>query len=126
MLEVKPESMDLIFQALANSTRRRILDLLVERPGMCLVDLCEHFSVTRIALIKHLRVLEEAQLIVLRKVGRKKEIYFNVVPIQLIYDRWTSQYSQFWASKAVDLKFEVESLVLQEPQPNKRKRSTKK
>lgn len=99
-----PESMDLVFHALANRTRRRILDVLRERPGCCVNEVCQHFDMSRIAVIKHLRVLEAAQLIVLKKAGRRKEIYFNFVPIQLIYDRWTNDYASFWAQKAVDFK----------------------
>jgi predicted transcriptional regulator len=105
---MKPESMDLVFHALANRTRRKILDLIKAAPGSCVGDVCKYFEVSRIAVIKHLRVLEQAQLIVLQKNGRRRELYFNAVPIQMIYDRWTSEYSAFWASKATDLKFLVE------------------
>ncbi len=104
-----PESMDLVFHALANRARRKLLDLIKEHPGSSVNDLCAEFEVSRIAVMKHLRVLEESQLIVVRKNGRRREIYFNVVPIQLIYDRWTSEFSSFWASKAVDLKFFLEA-----------------
>ncbi len=104
-----PESMDLVFHALAKRARRKLLDLIKERPGSSVNDLCAEFEVSRIAVMKHLRVLEESQLIVVRKNGRRREIYFNVVPIQLIYDRWTSEFSSFWASKAVDLKFFLEA-----------------
>ena len=61
--------------------------------------------------MKHLRVLEEAQLIVSKKNGRSRELYFNVTPIQLIYDRWTTEYSSFWASKVADLKHQLESTI---------------
>ncbi len=106
-----PESMDLLFHALASRVRRKLLDLIKERPGCSVNDLCCEFEVSRIAIMKHLRVLEESQLIVLQKNGRRKEIYFNVVPIQLIYDRWTSEYSAFWAAKTVDLKFLIEDEI---------------
>ena len=113
--------MDLVFHALANRARRKLLDLIKEHPGSSVNDLCAEFEVSRIAVMKHLRVLEESQLIVVRKNGRRREIYFNVVPIQLIYDRWTSEYSSFWASKAVDLKFFIESeqTITSKPKPNK-------
>lgn len=101
--------MDLVFHALASRARRKLLDLVKERPGSCVNDLCAEFEVSRVAVMKHLRVLEEAQLIVLQKKGRRREIYFNVVPIQLIYDRWTSEFSGFWAAKVVDLKFLIEA-----------------
>jgi DNA-binding transcriptional ArsR family regulator len=100
--------MDLVFHALASRARRKLLDLIKERPGSSVNDLCAQFDVSRIAVMKHLRVLEQAQLIVLQKSGRRREIYFNVVPIQMIYDRWTTEYSRFWAAKAVDLKFFIE------------------
>lgn len=106
---MKPESMDLVFQALASRVRRRLLDVIKDSPGCCVNDVCQYFDVSRIAVMKHLRVLEQAQLITLQKNGRRREMYFNAVPIQMIYDRWTSEYSSFWASKAVDLKFLVET-----------------
>jgi predicted transcriptional regulator len=106
---MKPESMDLVFHALASRTRRKILDVIKSAPGSCVGDVCKYFEISRIAVIKHLRVLEQAQLIVLQKNGRRRELYFNAVPIQLIYDRWTSDYSAFWASKATDVKFLVEA-----------------
>lgn len=108
---MKLETMDLTFQALASQPRRRLLDLVKSMPGCSVNDVCKYFETSRIAVMKHLRVLEQAQLIVSRKRGRTRELYFNVVPIQLIYDRWTTEYSSFWASKVTDLKFQVESQV---------------
>ncbi len=105
--------MDNVFRALASRVRRKLLDLIKEHPGSSVSDLCTAFEVSRIAVMKHLRVLEESQLIILQKNGRRREIYFNVVPIQLIYDRWTSEYSAFWAAKAVDLKFFIEDELSQ-------------
>ena len=123
---MKPESMDLVFHALASPARRKLLDLIKKRPGSCVNDLCAEFDVSRIAVMKHLRVLEESQLIVIQKKGRRREIYFNVVPIQMIYDRWTSEYSQFWAAKAVDLKFFIESGVSDPGSSKKFKKGSKK
>ena len=105
---MKPESMDLVFHALASRPRRKILDIVKATPGCCVGDVCKYFEISRIAVIKHLRVLEQVQLILLQKNGRRRELYFNAVPIQLIYDRWTTDYSAFWASQATDLKFLVE------------------
>ncbi|MBL8872402.1 MAG: helix-turn-helix transcriptional regulator [Planctomycetaceae bacterium] len=104
-----PESMDLVFHALASRARRAILDIVRDRPGCCVQEVCVHFDVSRIMILKHLRILEEAQLLVLKKAGRKVELYFNAVPIQMIYDRWTSEYSSYWASKIVDFKMLLES-----------------
>ena len=101
---MKMDSMDLVFQALAHPARRRILDLVQRTPGCSVNDLCRHFDTSRIAVMKHLRVLEAAQLIVSQKTGRTRELYFNVIPIQMIYDRWTNEYSKFWAGRIADLK----------------------
>lgn len=106
---MKPDTMDAIFQALANRHRRKILDLVKNMPGSSVNDVAKYFDMSRIAVMKHLRVLEDAELIVSRKEGRTRELYFNSVPIQLIYDRWTTEYSAFWASQVTDLKFLAES-----------------
>lgn len=100
--------MDLVFHALSSQPRRRILDIVQARPGASVGDVAKYFDISRIAVMKHLRVLEEAELIIPRKQGRVRELYFNPVPIQMIYDRWTSDYSKFWASKVTDLKFQAE------------------
>lgn len=101
--------MDTVFQALAGAPRRRILDIVREMPGCNVNDVCKYFDMSRIAVMKHLNLLEEAQLIISQKVGRSRELYFNAAPIQLIYDRWTTEYSSFWASQVTDLKFKAES-----------------
>lgn len=106
---MKPESMDAIFQALAHQTRRKILDILKTMPGCSVNDVCKYFEMSRIAVMKHLRILEEANLVISQKSGRTRELYFNAVPIQLIYDRWTSEYSEFWASHVTDIKFKSEA-----------------
>lgn len=106
---MKLESMDNVFQALGHATRRQILDLVKEMPGCSVNDISKYFEISRIGVMKHLRVLEDAELIITRKPGRTREIYFNVVPIQWIYDRWTTEYSSFWASKVTDLKMAIES-----------------
>lgn len=106
---MKPEEMDLVFFALAHAARRKILDLLRQMPGCSVADVCKYFDTSRIAVMKHLAVLEQAQLVIPRKQGRVRELYLNVVPIQLIYDRWTTEYSSFWAAKATDLKFLIET-----------------
>ena len=101
--------MDAVFQALANAHRRKILDLIKGMPGCSVNDVCKYFDMSRIAVMKHLRVLEDADLIISRKSGRIREIYFNVVPIQLVYDRWTTEYSKLWASHVTDIKFKAEA-----------------
>lgn len=102
------DDMEAVFQALAHRDRRRILDIVKNRPGCCVGDVCAHFKVSRIAVMKHLAVLEAAGLIVSEKQGRQRRLHHNPAPIQMIYDRWTTEYSQFWASRVLDVKYAVE------------------
>jgi predicted transcriptional regulator len=120
---MKPDDLDGVFLALANQTRRRILDIVKAMPGSSVNDVAKYFAMSRIAVMKHLGVLEAAQLIVSRKPGRTRELYFNAVPIQMIYDRWTSEYGAFWASQVADLKYQIESK--QAPKPPKNRREPK-
>jgi len=115
-----PDDMDAVFQALAHRDRRRVLDLVRNHPGCCVEDLCAHFTTSRIAVLKHIRVLERAQLLHSEKVGRKRRLYFNVVPIQIVYDRWATEYSALWAGKLTRLKYQVETAALQAPAKRKR------
>ena len=85
-----------------------MLDLVKDQPGMTVSELASHFFFTRYAVLKHLRVLEDAGLIVRRRNGKTKELYLNAIPIQAISDRWMSQYSARWASKLTALKYELE------------------
>lgn len=100
---------DDVFQALASEQRRRILDLVKARPGMNLRSLCSHFEISRIGVMKHLEVLERADLVISERVGRERRLYFNVMPIHAIYERWTNEYSALWARRLADLKERVES-----------------
>lgn len=102
------EAMDSVFQAMAHADRRRILDVVRATPGCSVNDVSGHFSTSRIAVMKHLRLLEEAGLLTSEKVGRTRRLYVNPVPIQMIYDRWVSGYVQFWAEKVLDIKYAVE------------------
>lgn len=105
---MSPESMDLVFQALANDKRRKLLDYIKQHPGCLVKDVCKNFDVTRIAVMKHLTVLEKADLLITDKRGRDKHLFINVVPIQLIHARWTSEYSAMWAGQMLDIKFMAE------------------
>jgi predicted transcriptional regulator len=87
-----------------------MLDVIKEMPGCSVNDVVKYFDMSRVGVMKHLRLLEEAGLIVSQKTGRVRELYFNAVPIQLVYDRWTTEYASFWASKAMDLKYQVEGV----------------
>ncbi len=100
---------DLAFRALADPTRRRLLDRLFEREGRTLNDLHSEIpGMTRFGVMKHLRVLESAGLVVTRRVGREKLHYLNPVPVQLIHDRWVSKYTRPKAAALADLKEELE------------------
>jgi DNA-binding transcriptional ArsR family regulator len=100
--------MDAVFQALAHKSRRRMLDMAKECPGIGVGALASKFDVSRIAVMKHLRVLEEAGLLVSEKDGRTRRLYFNAVPIQMIHDRWTSEYSAYWSGNLTRIKYFAE------------------
>lgn len=85
------------------------MDLVKENPGCLVNDIASHFDISRIAVMKHLKILEQANLLSSEKVGKEKHHYFNVIPIQQIYERWTDQYSRFMAAKMTDFKHSVEN-----------------
>ncbi|MEZ4660069.1 MAG: SRPBCC domain-containing protein [Caldilineaceae bacterium] len=99
-----------VFRALADPSRRRLLDLLFERDGRTLSELESELPMTRFGVMKHLRLLEEAGLIATRKVGRAKLHYLNPVPIQLIADRWINKYAAPRVSALADLKTVLEGV----------------
>ncbi len=103
--------MEPVFKALADPTRRALLDSLFEQDGQTLVALTANRDMTRPAVAKHLRLLEEAGLIVSRRRGREKSHHLNPVPIRLIHDRWVSKYTEQWAAGLVGLKDELEHPV---------------
>jgi len=102
---------DEVFRALADPTRRKLLDELFRQDGQTLGALEEHFSMTRFGVMKHLRQLEEAGLVVTRRRGREKLHYLNPVPIRLIHDRWVSKFAEPWAAGLSDLKQRLESTM---------------
>ena len=99
---------DRVFKALADPTRRHLLDRLFERDGRTLTELESELEMTRFGVMKHLRVLSEAGLVIARKSGREKLHYLNPVPIRLIHDRWIDKYTERRVSALVDLKNELE------------------
>lgn len=103
------DSMDAVFQALGNASRRRILAILKGLPGCSVNDVCRYFDTSRIAVMKHLRVLEQANLIVSQKTGRTRHLYQNTVPIQMIHERWSTEYSALWAGRLTEIKYRVEA-----------------
>ncbi|TQV88685.1 helix-turn-helix transcriptional regulator [Aliikangiella coralliicola] len=100
--------MDAIFHALAHQVRRQILDFVTENPGCQSGEICEQFTISRIAVSKHIKILEKADLVVIEKAGRARLHYFNSIPIQAIYDRWTNEYSHFFAHKLNAFKHQLE------------------
>ena len=99
---------DRVFKALADPTRRFLLDRLFERDGRTLTELGSELEMTRIGVMKHLRVLEDAGLIVTRRQGREKLHFLNPVPIRQIHDRWIDKYTEHHISALVDLKTKLE------------------
>ncbi len=100
---------DRVFKALADATRRSLLDRLFERDGRTLTELVSDLEMTRFGVMKHLRVLEEAGLVVTRRSGREKLHFLNPVPIRLIHDRWIDKYTEGPASLLADLKKGLEA-----------------
>ena len=98
-----------MFKALADPTRRFLLDLLFEREGRTLTELESQVDMTRIGVMKHLRLLEEAGLVVTRRSGREKLHFLNPVPIRLIHDRWIDKYTEHHASALANLKSNLEA-----------------
>ena len=99
---------DLVFKALADRTRRLLLDRLFERDGRTLTELESQLEMTRFGVMKHLKVLEQAGLVVSRKRGREKLHFLNPVPIRQIHDRWISKYREREVSALLDLKTSLE------------------
>jgi DNA-binding transcriptional ArsR family regulator len=99
---------DRVFKALADPTRRQLLDRLFEREGLTLTELESDLAMTRFGVMKHLRLLEEANLVVTRRSGREKLHYLNPVPIRLVHDRWIDKYTERHVSALVDLKNQLE------------------
>jgi DNA-binding transcriptional ArsR family regulator len=100
--------MDAVFRALADPTRRQLLDDLFEEDGQTLSALEQRVEMTRFGVMKHLKVLEEAGLVVVRRRGREKLHFLNPVPIRLIHDRWVSKYAEPWAAGLSELKQRLE------------------
>ncbi len=100
---------NLVFKALADPTRRFLLDALFVRDGRTLTELESELEMTRFGVMKHLRLLEEAGLVVTRRSGREKLHFLNPVPIRLVHDRWIDKYTEPWAAALSDLKHRLES-----------------
>ncbi len=103
--------MDDVFKALADPTRRSLLDELYRRDGQTLTELETRFDMTRYGVMKHLKQLEGAGLIVTRRRGREKLHFLNAIPIRQVYDRWVSKYAEPWAATLTGLKSDLEETV---------------
>jgi DNA-binding transcriptional ArsR family regulator len=110
MVTYNPEmDQDLVFKALADVSRRKLLDLLFLNDGRSLGQLAGHLpEMTRFGVMKHLKLLKQAGLVTTRKQGRETLHYLNAVPIQMVYDRWVSKYSKGWARSLTELKYDLE------------------
>ena len=105
--------MDAVFRALADPTRRSLLDELYEQDGQTLSALERRLPMTRFGVMKHLRVLEEAGLVVTKRRGREKLHFLNPVPIRLVHDRWVSKYAEPWAARLTGLKQSLEEATME-------------
>ena len=101
---------ELVFKALADVSRRKLLDLLFLKDGQSLSELSAHLEdeMTRFGVMKHLKLLKQAGLVATRKQGRETLHFLNPVPIQMVYDRWVSKYSKGWARSLTELKYDLE------------------
>lgn len=102
------EELSPVFKALSDESRRRILDIVKNKPGISVGELTDFFEFSRFAVMKHLKVLSEANLLNIEKKGKFRSIHLNAIPIQMIYDRWISQYSKHWATSLTRLKYQIE------------------
>ena len=105
--------MDAVFRALADPTRRRLLDELFEQDGQTLTALEQRLPMTRFGVMKHLKVLAEANLVVTKRRGREKLHFLNPVPIRLVHDRWVSKYAEPWAARLSGLKKRLEETTME-------------
>ena len=111
---------DLVFKALADRSRRFLLDLLFQREGQTLTELEQELEMTRFGVMKHLRILERAGLVVTRWSGREKQHFLNAVPIQLLHNRWINKYTARQVSALADLKHELETATWQKARTKRR------
>src|SRR4051812_5875814 len=105
--------MDKVFKALADSTRRRLLDALFKQDGQTLRMLEQRLPMTRFGVMKHLRVLEDSRLVVTKRRGREKLHVLKPVPIRLVHDRWVSKYAEPWTAALTDLKHTLEDKTME-------------
>lgn len=108
---MQPDPLDAVFSALAHRERRQMLDLVLAHPGCGVNQVAAHFSMSRVGVLKHLRVLEAAELLLSEKDGRVRRLYFNAVPLQLIHERWSDRYGALFAGRMAAVKARIEGRV---------------
>jgi DNA-binding transcriptional ArsR family regulator len=108
LTDVDDDELAGVFKALADPTRRHLLDQLFERDGRTLAELERELAMTRFGVMKHLKVLQDAGLVTTRRAGREKLHFLNPVPIRLVHDRWIDKYTERRVSALTDLKRELE------------------
>lgn len=104
------DDLHLVFRALADPSRRFLLDLLFEKDGRTLTELESRLEMTRFGVMKHLKILEEAQLVVAVRSGREKLHYLNPVPIRMVHDRWIDKYREKQVTALIELKNQLEDV----------------
>lgn len=118
------DRLDALFFALASEPRRRLLDVLKREPGCNVNRVCElmepALGLGRFSVMKHISTLERAGLVIAERVGREKLLWFDPTPIQLIHERWTTEYSAYWAAQLTQLKYSAEGALVT-PLPTRRK-----
>lgn len=109
-VKTEPDSdrVDAVFHALAHKMRREVIDFVQKNPGCLSGEIAGQFEISRIGVIKHIRILEAADLLIVEKSGRARLHYFNIMPIQAIYERWSDEYSRFFAGHLNQFKHQVE------------------
>lgn len=100
--------LDAVFLSLASTSRRQMLDIIRLMPGCTVGYVADHFEMSRIGVLKHLNMLEDAGLIISDKQGRERSLFMNAAPLQLIHERWSDNYAEFWAGRLTQLKYAVE------------------
>ena len=105
------DQLDLLFHALASQPRREILAQLRAHPGCNVQFISAHFAMSRIGVMKHIAVLEAANLVISEKLGRERQLYFNLAPIQWVHEQWSDKYSAHFASMLTRLKRSVEDAL---------------
>jgi len=110
--------LDAVFQALAHTTRREMLDHIRAKPGLAVGELANKFDISRIAVMNHLMVLEKAELVISEREGRSRKLYLNAMPIQEIHERWTDTFSAHWADRASLIKQVAEAAAQKSKRSN--------